>query len=111
MAQGGDITSGDGTGGMSIYGSNFRDENLKLKHYKRGLLSMANSGPDTNGSQFFITFVPCPWLDGYHCVFGELVEGEDILKEIEAVGSKLGTPSKEIKITDCGIVPTSNPSS
>ena len=65
---------------------------------------MANSGPDTNGSQFFITFVACPWLDGYHCVFGEMVEGENVLKEIEAVGSREGTPRGEIKIVDCGLV-------
>jgi cyclophilin family peptidyl-prolyl cis-trans isomerase len=104
MAQGGDITKGNGTGGLSIYGRHFKDENLKLKHFKRGLLSMANSGPDTNGSQFFITFVACPWLDGYHCVFGEMVEGENVLKEIEAVGSREGTPRGEIKIVDCGLV-------
>jgi peptidylprolyl isomerase len=104
MAQGGDITKGNGTGGMSIYGRTFKDENLTLKHYKRGLLSMANAGPDSNGSQFFITFVPCPWLDGYHGVFGELVEGEGVLKEIESVATRDGKPRGEIKITDCGIV-------
>ncbi len=102
MAQGGDITKGNGTGGMSIYGRTFRDENLKVKHYKRGQLSMANSGPDTNGSQFFITFAECPWLDGYHCVFGELVEGEEILQKIEQAGTREGKPKNVIKITDCG---------
>ena len=104
MAQGGDITKGNGTGGMSIYGRNFKDENMTLKHYKKGLLSMANSGPDTNGSQFFLTFVPTPWLDGYHCVFGELVEGEKLLSQIEAAGSREGKPHGEIKIIDCGLV-------
>jgi peptidylprolyl isomerase len=104
MAQGGDITKGNGTGGMSIYGRNFKDENLTLKHYKKGLLSMANSGPDTNGSQFFITFVPTPWLDAYHVVFGELVDGEAVLKQIESVGSREGKTRGEIKITDCGQV-------
>ncbi len=104
MAQGGDITRGDGTGGMSIYGRNFRDENLKLQHYKRGLLSMANAGPDTNGSQFFLTFDKAPWLNGYHCVFGELIEGEDVLKHIEAVGTRDGRPRGTIKIEQCGQV-------
>jgi cyclophilin family peptidyl-prolyl cis-trans isomerase len=104
MAQGGDITKGNGTGGMSIYGRNFKDENMTLRHYKRGQLSMANSGPDTNGSQFFITFAPCPWLDAYHCVFGELVEGENVLKEIEAIGTREGKPRGEIKVVDCGVV-------
>jgi peptidylprolyl isomerase len=102
MAQGGDITRGNGTGGMSIYGSNFPDENLKLKHYKRGQLSMANAGPDTNSSQFFITFVDCPWLDGAHVVFGEVIEGENILKELEANGSQDGRPKALFKISDCG---------
>lgn len=102
MAQGGDITKGNGTGGVSIYGTKFSDENLKLTHYKRGLLSMANAGPDSNGSQFFITFAPAPWLNGNHCVFGELIEGDQVLKEIEAAGSRDGTPKAEIKITDCG---------
>lgn len=102
MAQGGDITRGNGTGGESIYGEKFRDENLTLKHDKRGLLSMANSGPNTNGSQFFITFLETPWLNGNHCVFGELIEGDDVLKKIEEVGTRDGTPKGEIKIIDCG---------
>jgi peptidylprolyl isomerase len=104
MAQGGDITHGNGMGGMSIYGRKFPDENLSLRHYKKGLLSMANSGPDTNGSQFFITFVECPWLDGYHNVFGELVDGQDVLTQIEQVGTRDGKPKAEIKIVDCGEV-------
>jgi len=102
MAQGGDITHKNGTGGESIYGVKFRDENLKLQHFKRGVLSMANAGPDTNGSQFFITFQATPWLNGYHCVFGELVEGDDVLTKIEQTGTRQGTPKGEIKIDDCG---------
>ena len=85
MAQGGDFTHHNGMGGASIYGSKFPDENLNLHHSKRGLLSMANSGPDTNGSQFFITFAPTPWLDGKHVVFGEMVKGEEVLKEMEKI--------------------------
>jgi cyclophilin family peptidyl-prolyl cis-trans isomerase len=104
MAQGGDITKGNGTGGVSIYGNKFADENLTLTHHKKGLLSMANSGPDTNGSQFFITFLETPWLNGNHCVFGELIEGESVLKEIESVGSRDGRPKAQIKIDDCGQV-------
>lgn len=102
MAQGGDITKGNGTGGVSIYGNKFNDENLKLPHTKKGLLSMANAGPDSNGSQFFITFAPAPWLDGKHVVFGELIEGDNVLSQIEEAGSRDGAPKTEVKITDCG---------
>lgn len=104
MAQGGDITKGNGTGGMSIYGRNFPDENMSVKHLKRGMLSMANAGPNTNGSQFFITFIPCDWLNGNHCVFGEIVEGHDVLDAIEACGSQSGKTSADLKIEDCGVV-------
>jgi cyclophilin family peptidyl-prolyl cis-trans isomerase len=104
MAQGGDITRGNGTGGASIYGAKFADENLKIPHHKRGLLSMANSGPDSNGSQFFITFTATPWLNGYHVVFGEMIDGENVLKQIEEAGSRDGKPNGEIKIVECGLV-------
>ena len=102
MAQGGDFTNGNGTGGESIYGAKFKDENFNHKHTKRGILSMANSGPNTNGSQFFLCFTATPHLNGKHVVFGEVVEGMDVLDKLEAVGSRSGTTSKPVKISDCG---------
>jgi peptidylprolyl isomerase len=102
MCQGGDFTRGNGTGGESIYGEKFADENFKLKHDVPGLLSMANAGPNSNGSQFFITTVATPWLDGKHVVFGKVVEGLDIVKKMEAVGSRSGTTSKPVTIEDSG---------
>lgn len=102
MLQGGDITHFNGMGGKSIYGERFADENFDKKHDKPFLLSMANAGPNTNGSQFFITTVPCPWLDGAHVVFGEVIEGSEAVKAIEAVGSNSGRPSKEVTIVESG---------
>ncbi len=90
MAQGGDFTNQNGTGGVSIYGSKFADENFTVKHTKKGQLSMANAGPNTNGSQFFITFIPCTWLDGKHVVFGEVVKGIEVVDELNKIGSQSG---------------------
>jgi len=104
MIQGGDFTRGDGTGGESIYGAKFADENFKLKHTGPGILSMANSGPNTNGSQFFITTVKATWLDGKHVVFGKIIDGWGTVNKVEAVGSSSGAPSRVVTIQNSGLL-------
>lgn len=102
MLQGGDFTRGNGTGGESIYGEKFDDEDFTYKHDAPGLLSMANAGPNTNGSQFFITTVPTPHLNGRHVVFGRVIEGDEVVKKIESLGSGSGMTRAKVVIADCG---------
>jgi peptidylprolyl isomerase len=104
MAQGGDFTKGDGTGGKSIYGEKFADENFVAKHDQPNLLSMANAGSNTNGSQFFITFVKCPWLDNKHVVFGKVVKDTGVMEKLRALSTSNGTPRAKITISNCGLV-------
>ncbi|MEU5579676.1 peptidylprolyl isomerase [Streptomyces huasconensis] len=106
MLQGGDFTNGNGTGGKSIYGEEFPDENFQLTHDRPGLLSMANRGPNTNGSQFFVTTVVTPWLDGKHVVFGEVADEESmkLVKRIESLGSDSGRTRSAITVADCGVL-------
>jgi peptidylprolyl isomerase len=102
MAQGGDFTEGNGSGGESIYGFHFNDENFILKHDEPGIITMANSGPNTNGSQFIITFVPCPFLDGKNVAFGKLIRGWEVLSSMQAEGTKSGQVKSNVEIISSG---------
>ncbi|MFF9391782.1 peptidylprolyl isomerase [Streptomyces griseoluteus] len=104
MLQGGDFTAGNGTGGKSIYGEKFPDENFNLKHDRPYLLSMANAGPNTNGSQFFVTTVVTSWLDGKHVVFGEVVKGQEVVDRIESLGTGSGAPKAKVSVSASGTV-------
>lgn len=110
MSLGGDFEKANGTGGKSIYGEKFEDENFKLSHVGRGWLSMANAGPNTNGSQFFILFTETPWLNGRHVVFGKVVEGMEVIDKLEAVKTdRSDRPNLEVKVADSGVLELAEP--